>query len=218
MKVSWLGHACFLIEGGGVRVLTDPYDESLDYCTPDPVVDVVTVSHEHFDHNAVGRVSGDPTVLRGVGEHDALGVKFIGIASFHDDKGGAERGENTIFSFDIDGLHVAHLGDLGVPLTKKQAEDLSSVELLLIPVGGTYTIGPAEAASVVASLPAVRVVVPMHFKTDRLGEGFPIAPVDDFAKEMEHVKRIGSSEFTVSKDDLPPRKEVWILDYAQSIG
>lgn len=214
MKIKWLGHACFLIEGEKGRLITDPYDESMSYRPPDFSVDVVTVSHDHFDHNAVGRVKGSPTVVRGEGVHSASGIRFQGITSFHDESGGTKRGANTIFAFEIERIRMAHLGDLGETLSEEQAAALSDVEVLLIPVGGYYTIGANEAAALVNRLPGLRVVIPMHYKTDRLGDDFPIAPVENFARRVQNVKRIGSSEVTLSRESLPAHQEVWILDYA----
>ncbi len=214
MKVKWIGHACFLIEGEEGKVLTDPYDESIPYRAPDFPVDVVTVSHEHSDHNAVDRVPGDPVVIRGPGEHRARGMTFTGIACFHDSEAGKKRGENTIFTFTIDGIHLAHLGDLGHPLSDVQVEALSAVEVLFIPVGGHFTIGPDEAKDLIQSMSNLAVVFPMHYKTDRLGDDFPIAPVDNFARKVQNVRKIGGSEISLTNETLPKHLEVWILDYA----
>jgi L-ascorbate metabolism protein UlaG (beta-lactamase superfamily) len=214
MKIKWLGHACFLIEGEKGRLVTDPYNEAIPYRPPDCIADVITVSHDHFDHNAVGRVKGNPTVVRGEGAHSASGIRFQGILSFHDESGGTKRGGNTIFTFEMEGLKLAHLGDLGDTLTEEQTAALSDVEVVFIPVGGHYTIGADEAAALIKRLPNLKVVIPMHFKTDRLGDDFPIAPVDDFARKVQNVKTIGSSEVALSRQSLPTQQEVWILDYA----
>jgi len=214
MKIKWIGHACFLIEGEEGRVITDPFDESIPYRPPDFIADVVTVSHEHFDHNAVGRVRGNPTVIRGEGAHSAAGISFEGIASFHDDVSGQKRGPNTIFTFEMEGIQLAHLGDLGGALTDAQVSALAGVEVLFIPVGGHFTIGPQEAAALIKRLPNLKIAIPMHYKTDRLGENFPIAPVENFTRKMQNVKRVGSSEAALSRESLPAQQEVWILDYA----
>ena len=214
MKIKWIGHACFLIEGKAGRILTDPYNEKIPYRPPDFAVDVVTVSHEHFDHNAVERVQGSPVVLRGEGPHEACGISFRGIASFHDQEQGKSRGENTIFVFEIEDIRLAHLGDLGAPLTAEQATALADVEVLFVPVGGHFTIGPEEAEVLTERLPNLKVVIPMHYKTDRLSEDFPIVTVDKFASKMQNVAQIGSSEVVLTRDTLPATQEVWILDYA----
>ncbi len=214
MKVKWIGHACFLIEGKEGRILTDPYDEKVPYRPPDFSVDVVTVSHEHFDHNAVERVRGNPTVIRGEGEQTAHGITFHGIASFHDEVKGGKRGKNTLFVFEIEGVRLAHLGDLGEPLAVDQVGALAGVDVLFLPVGGFFTLGAEEGAALARRLPHVKVIFPMHFKTDRLASDFPIAPVDNFARKMQNVKRIGNSEVTLTRASLPRSQEVWILDYA----
>jgi L-ascorbate metabolism protein UlaG (beta-lactamase superfamily) len=214
MKITWVGHACFLIEGQGGRVLTDPYDKKVPYRPPDFEVDVVLVSHEHSDHNAVERVRGDPVVLRGAGGHSAHGMDFRGISSFHDEAGGKKRGTNTIFLFQMEGVRLAHLGDLGHPLTYDQAAALADVDVVFVPVGGFFTIGADEAAALVESLPRAKVAIPMHYKTDLLPIVFPIASVDKFAKRMENVRRVGSSEVTLTRANLPQSQEVWILEHA----
>jgi len=214
MKIKWIGHSCFLIEGEKVRIITDPYNEQLPYRPPDFPADVVIVSHEHFDHNAVDRVRGNPTVVKGVGEHTAHGIMFTGIASYHDEVGGKKRGENTIFAFTLDGVHLAHFGDLGQRLTDAQAAALQETEVIFIPVGGYFTIGPDEAVEVTKRLPNLKIVFPMHYKTDILGDDFPIGPVENFTRKMQNVRKIGSSEVTFTRESLPKTQEVWILDYA----
>lgn len=214
MKIKWLGHACFLIEGDETAIITDPYNEDLPYRAPDLPAEVVLVSHEHFDHNAVERVGGDPVVVRGVGKHRAAGINFNGLGSFHDKAQGAERGPNTIFSFQLEGMNLVHLGDLGHLLTDEQVAGLSAVEVMFIPVGGHFTIGPDDAMQVIERFPGLKVVFPMHYKTDRLGENFPIAPVDNFIHKVRPVKQIGSSEVTFTREGLPMQREVWVLNYA----
>lgn len=214
MKIKWIGHSCFLIEGDGMRIITDPYNEQLPYRPPDYTVDIVTVTHEHFDHNAVDRVKGNPTVIRGVGEHTARGITFTGIASFHDEEQGKKRGKNTIFKFMLEGVTLAHFGDLGHRLTDVQTAALADTQVAFIPVGGYFTIGPNEAVDIAKRLSKLRVIFPMHYKTDILGDDFPIAPVENFARRMQNIKKIGSSEVTLTKESLPERQEVWILDYA----
>ena len=214
MKITWIGHACFLVEGRDVRVMTDPYDEHIPYKAPSFPTDVVTVSHEHSDHNAVDRVPGSPEVVRGPGEHTAHGIKFTGIATFHDEEQGKKRGPNTIFTFAVDGITLAHFGDLGHPLTSQQIAELSKVEVAMIPVGGYFTIDAAQAANIVGQLPHVRVIIPMHYKTDVLGTDFPIDPVDKFVAQMQNIVEIGSAEVTLMRGDLPEHPEVWILNYA----
>jgi L-ascorbate metabolism protein UlaG (beta-lactamase superfamily) len=114
LKITWLGHSCFKIEDdSGKIIVTDPFDEAVGYPLPKAKADVVTVSHDHHDHNHVAVIGGKPAVVRGPGKKAAAGIEFLGIASYHDDQGGKRRGKNTIFSFEMDGIRVCHLGDLG---------------------------------------------------------------------------------------------------------
>jgi L-ascorbate metabolism protein UlaG (beta-lactamase superfamily) len=214
MKITWVGHACFLIEGHETTILTDPYNEQLPYKAPSFPADVVIVTHEHFDHNAIHRVLGSPSIVRGPGQHTAHNIQFTGIPTFHDQEQGKKRGPNTIFTFAIDGVNMAHFGDLGHMLNDEQLGLLSQVEVAMIPVGGYFTINAEQAAQIVQKLPQVKVILPMHYKTDILGEDFPIDGVDKFTERMQNVKQIDSAEVALMKDALPVRREVWVLGYA----
>jgi len=213
MKITWLGHACFLIEADGRRIVTDPYGEKVPYDLPATDADLVTVSHGHADHNAVGRIGGSPAIVQATGTLEAGGVTLRGIASFHDNERGAKRGENILYLFELEGLRLAHLGDLGAPLDAAQKEALSEVDVVLCPVGGTYTIDAQQAAELASGLPRLRVLIPMHYKTDRLAD-WPIETVDGVARLMENVRRVGGTTVELTREILPDRLEVWILDYA----
>ena len=213
MKIKWIGHACFVIGAKEGRIVTDPFEKDVPYDFPKIVADVVTVSHEHFDHNAVHRIVGDPGVVRKVGEETLNGIAFHGIGSYHDNEGGKQRGKNVLFAYTLEGIRLAHLGDLGAPLDDAQRKALKDVEVLFIPVGGHFTIDAKQAAEIACSLPALRVVIPMHFRTERIGD-WPIETVDPFAEMMDNVKRIGGSEVLITRETLPESLEVWILDHA----
>ncbi len=214
MRIKWMGHACFLLSGEEGSLLTDPYGEAVPYLLPDVEADVVTVSHDHFDHNAVGRVRGNPVVIRGVGRRVAGRFVVEGIGSFHDAEGGAKRGQNTIFVFSLEGITLAHLGDLGGPLDGGALSALGKVDILFLPVGGTYTLDADQAAALLARLPNVKIAVPMHYWTDRLTDRFPIARVDNFARRVQNARAVGGSEATLTRASLPASQEVWIFDYA----
>ncbi|MEE9202731.1 MAG: MBL fold metallo-hydrolase, partial [Dehalococcoidia bacterium] len=127
MKVKWLAHSCFLITSqGGTRIVTDPYatGSGLSYGQISETADVVTTSHDHFDHNNVGAVKGQPQVVKGVGQHQAGGVEFLGVAAFHDEAHGSARGASTIFAFAVDGVRLCHCGDLGHTLTPEQVAEI----------------------------------------------------------------------------------------------
>lgn len=216
MKITWLGHASFLIETvDGTRVITDPFEAgsyggAVGYAPINERADLVTVSHDHPDHNSVSSVSGHPEVVRDTGERRVKGVVVRGVASFHDESRGHERGKNTIFVLEADGLRVAHLGDLGHPLTAEDARAVGPVDVLFAPVGGHFTIGPEDAKRAAERLGA-RVVIPMHYKTDVLG--FPIRPVEDFLKLMSRVERPGGTSVEVVAEETDGEPRVVVLDY-----
>lgn len=205
MEVKWLGHAAFLIKGSdGFRVITDPYKPGaygggIAYGPIKEEADVVTVSHDHDDHNWVADIKGSPVVLKGPGVHEAQGRTFKGIATFHDPSGGKERGRNTVFCFSIDGIRVCHLGDLGHMLSEGQLKEIGEVDLLLIPVGGYYTINAQEASEVLLQI-RPKKAIPMHFKTPKCG--FPISPVEDFLKGKERIRKVGSSVVSFGPEDF----------------
>jgi L-ascorbate metabolism protein UlaG (beta-lactamase superfamily) len=142
------------------------------------------------------------------------GIPFRGISAFHDTKGGRDRGQDVIFRFTVDEVILAHFGDLGHTLNAEQLRPLRDVEVALLPVGGHFTIGAKEASEVVRSLPRLRIVIPMHYRTEAVKD-WPIRPVDDFLDEVGLlVKRVKKSEVKITPDVLPTKKEVWVLDYA----
>jgi L-ascorbate metabolism protein UlaG (beta-lactamase superfamily) len=216
VKITWLGHSAFLIEtADGTRVITDPFEAgsyggALGYAPIEERADLVTVSHEHPDHNFVEAVAGSPEVVRGTGERTVKGVGVRGVASYHDESRGQERGRNTIFVLEADGLRVVHLGDLGHTLSAEEARALGSVDVVLVPVGGHFTIGPEDAKRVAERLGA-KVVIPMHYKTDVLG--FPIRPVEDFLQLMGRVERPGRRTVDVASSDAGGEPRVVVLDY-----
>jgi L-ascorbate metabolism protein UlaG (beta-lactamase superfamily) len=209
MKIKYIGHACFLIETkDGVRILTDPYEPgafgALKYSKIEDEADIVTVSHEHADHNAVSSVPGKPEVVKGAGKHTVKGINFYGIQVYHDRSGGRERGDNVLFIIESD-LRILHCGDLGHTLDEKHIEEIGKVDILLIPVGGYFTIGPIEATKIMQKI-SPKVTIPMHYKTPKVD--FPIKPVEEFLKDKGNVKRMGSS-ITV---ELPEEMEIWVLE------
>ncbi|MDO8692052.1 MAG: MBL fold metallo-hydrolase [Dehalococcoidia bacterium] len=217
MKIKWLGHACFLIESAaGVRVITDPYEAggfggAIGYGPIQETAAVVLVSHEHSDHSYVAGLPGNPMVIQGPGTCHVSGIEFNGVACFHDSSGGRERGKNTMYTFKMDEVHVCHVGDLGHQLSETQIEALGPVDVLLTPVGGKYTLD-AAGATLLAQRLSVRVVIPMHFRTDRCT--LPIAGVEDFLKGKERVRKAGSSDVEISQESMPAGMEIIVLEPA----
>jgi L-ascorbate metabolism protein UlaG (beta-lactamase superfamily) len=213
VTIKWLGHSSFLISlEGGPKIVTDPFDNTVGYPMPDETADVCMVSHDHFDHNCVSVIKGNPEVVKSKGEMEVKGLKFKGIASFHDETGGKDRGENTIWTFELGGMKFAHVGDLGIDLDESQRREIGAVDILFVPTGGFYTIDASTATKVVDSLNP-KVVIPMHYKTAFLGDNFPIAPVDEFLKGKENVVKKGENSVNFSKDTLPEKTTVFVLEY-----
>ena len=214
MKVKWLGHATFLLASDqGTRVITDPYApaETLSYAEIDETADVVTVSHEHGDHNNVSAVGGNPEVVRGAGIRQVRGIEFTGVSTFHDAQKGAERGANTVFCFALDGIRVCHLGDLGHPLSEQQVSEIGAIDLLLVPVGGHFTIDASVATETCVALNP-RVVIPMHYRTEKCD--YPIEGVEPFLRGRANVTRAGDSEIELKKEELPQVTETVVLKHA----
>lgn len=212
MRIKWLGHSCFKISSkSGIRIVTDPFDDNLGYRIPSVETDIVTVSHGHYDHNFVDCLNGDFEVIDKVGDFNVKGIPIKGIHTFHDDEEGAKRGVNIVYTFDVDDIKVCHLGDLGHRLTPSQLEQIGDVDVLLIPVGGVYTIDAAQAVEVIKQLkPAV--VIPMHYKTKALR--LNVEPVEGFEELMGKAERPAQQVVEIKKDELDKNNlKVYILRY-----
>ncbi len=203
MIIQWIGHSCFKIQNkttsDGVTLVTDPFDKKIGLKPPAFEADIVTISHKHFDHNNVKALRGKPYIIDTAGEYDIRGVSIQGIESYHDEKEGKEKGLNIIYRIEIDDISIAHLGDLGHTPDNKQLEVLQGTDILLIPVGGKFTIGAKKAAEVVAQIEP-RIVIPMHYKTPNL-------KVDGLDDVQKFIKEIGikpneEEKLKISKKDL----------------
>ncbi len=211
MKIKWLAHASFLITSDeGIRILTDPYHtgQGLHHAPIKESAEVVTISHDHFDHSAFSSVSGNPQKVAAPGITEAKGIQVKGISVYHDESKGQKRGTNIIFCFTLDGIRLCHLGDLGHMLMGKEIEEIGTVDILFIPVGGYYTIDAFTAGQVCSALKP-RVIFPMHYKNPRLD--FPVAGVDPFIEGKDNVRRIEASEVEYSANILPQTSEIIVL-------
>jgi L-ascorbate metabolism protein UlaG (beta-lactamase superfamily) len=211
MKIKYLGHSAFAITSdSGVKIIADPYGTSPDltYGEIKTTADVVTVSHDHFDHANVAAVGGNPQVMRRAEVATAKGIKFKGIISYHDDEAGRMRGNNVIFCFEVDRLKVCHLGDLGHRLDARQLKEIGSVDILFIPVGGYFTID-AKVATAVCEQLKPRVIIPMHYRTNK---GLPtIAGVDEFLRGKDKVKWLDTSQVEFKAGELPEAGQIIVL-------
>lgn len=213
MKITYLAHACFLLENqSGGRLIADRFGpiEGSSYPVPDGRADVATFSHAHFDHDFREGLSKGCQVLDQPGHFQCAGFEIDGIESFHDEFGGAKRGKNIIYVIGADGLRVAHLGDLGHELDNKQLALLGHIDVLLIPVGGTYTLD-AQGAARVAKRVGARVTIPMHYKTE--GIGFDIESEHPFLQQMGEYRRAGEAQIDVTPENIHALPPVLVLSW-----
>jgi len=212
VEIRWLGHACFLITAGdGTRILTDPFDDTLGYDLPTVPADIVTVSHAHFDHNNVGAVQGSPDVVDSPGDRSFGGVRIRGVQTCHDTKGGALRGRNIVFVIETDDITICHAGDLGHVPSDETAKSIGRVDVLLIPVGGTYTLD-AKGAQEAARKLDPRIVIPMHYKTPDLKMP-ELDSAERFLAGLLRVERTPGSSYTVQASSLPRDLTAVVMGY-----
>jgi len=203
MIITWQGQSCFKIQdkvgSEGITLVTDPFDKSLGLKVPNFEADIVTVSHDHYDHNNVAAFRGTPKVIKSAGEYDIKGVMIEGVLSYHDASQGKERGNNIIYRIEMDDITICHLGDLGHVLDNKQLERLEGIDILLVPVGGKYTLDAKLAVEVISQIEP-RIVIPMHYKTKDMK--IDIDGVDKFIKELG-IEATYEEKLKINKKDLP---------------
>lgn len=200
MTITWYGQSCFRIETKEGSILIDPFSKDIGLRAPRIKDDLVLVTHEHYDHNNVDDVEGETFVIRGPGEYERKGIHVRGILSYHDTTSGSERGINTIYVIKAEEMTLCHLGDLGQPaLTDEQVEAIGDVDVLMLPVGGTYTIDAKGAVQVVSQVEP-KIIVPMHYQVP--GLTVKLESAEKFIKEIgltpENVDKI-----KISKKALP---------------
>lgn len=220
------GQACFRVKGKNATVVFDPYDANFTGLAELKIsADVVCVSHNHADHNnsavvtpcsdekpsgPLGPQGREPFIISGPGEYEIMGANIMGVSSFHDDKEGLERGKNTIYHLTIDDVNIVHLGDLGQKkLTQDQVEELSTCDVLLIPVGSVFTISGNEAPGIISQIEP-SVIIPMHYKLP--GLKFDLEGVETFLSAMGKEGTAPVSKFSISKEKLPEEPEIILLE------
>lgn len=203
MYITWLGQSCFKLQdkigSDGVMLVTDPYSDDTGLKMPRFEADIVTVSHGHFDHNNTDAIRGKPFIINTAGEYEIKGVFIEGVEAWHDEKNGGERGENIIYRIEMEDISITHLGDLGHILDAKQLEKLEGTDILLIPVGGKYTINAAKAVEVISQIEP-RIVIPMHYQVPNLK--VDLDGVEKFIKELG-LKPRQEDKLKITKKDLP---------------
>jgi L-ascorbate metabolism protein UlaG (beta-lactamase superfamily) len=206
MQILWKGQACFSLtfqrqKQEQVKIIIDPFDDSLGLRVPSFEADVVLSTHDHFDHNNIAAVKGDPFVVTSPGEYEVKDVFIRGIQSFHDDAQGKERGVNTIFVLEAEGMRVCHMGDFGQhELVAEQVGEIGNIDVLFVPVGGTYTIDGKQAAKIVGQIEP-RMVIPMHYALPNLK--VKLAKADDFLEALGIKGEDIQNKLTVKMRDLP---------------
>lgn len=200
MVITWYGQSCFKIQSGDTVVFTDPFSKEIGLTPPRGQANIVTISHQHYDHNNVESLSGEALIVDGPGEYESKGVNVKGIFSYHDNQEGKGRGINTIYAIEMEGIKICHLGDLGQKkLTDEQLEGLGEIDILMIPVGGTFTIDGEEAADIINQIEP-RLIIPMHYKIP--GLALKLETADTFLKEMGAGKKTALDKLTLKKKDL----------------
>jgi L-ascorbate metabolism protein UlaG (beta-lactamase superfamily) len=206
MNIQYYGHSCFKITTkpagratDDVVIFTDPFDRSIGLRPPQGQANLVFVSHDHYDHNNASILKGEPIILNTPGEYSARGINATGIDSHHDENQGEDRGHNTIFVFESEGIRICHLGDLGSELTPKQLEDIDGIDILMIPVGGKFTIDGKKAAEIVRRIEP-KIVIPMHYKTS--GLTINIEDEKKFCNEMGNCPKSKIMKINVKEKDL----------------
>lgn len=209
MVLTWLGHSSFLIEDSrGRKILTDPFDESVGYNVFHDSVDLVTISHHHFDHDYTEKTEYK-NIIDKAGFFNLCDVPITGLPSYHDKIKGAKRGENVIFVLEMDGYRICHLGDLGYILSASEIKELGNIDVLLIPIGGNYTINGSEAAELAKAINS-HIVIPMHYKTPMLS--FELEGLENFLTHMKNGEKIGSNSLFID-GPIEGENKVKILDF-----
>ena len=214
MDITYLGHSSFRLRGKNAAVVTDPYSEELVGLKfpRHTTADIVTVSHEHPDHNAVAQIEGDPFIVRGPVEYEIKSVSIVGELAYHDAEKGAKRGTNTLYRIEIDGVSVVHLGDLGHMLSAEEIDSLDGVDILLVPVGGFYTIDAATASNLVNEIEP-SVVIPMHYQRPGLSPKLSdLSPLSVFLKEIGKEDVKPQPKLSITKDKIPEEMQVIVLE------
>lgn len=220
MEISYLGHSSFRLKGKQATLITDPYGSDkeieLGLKFPKSEADIVTVSHSHPDHNAVSQVGGNPLIIDGPGEYEVKGISVFGYSSSHETKDVSNPDMvNTIYLIEMDGLRICHLGDLGKKLDEGKLEEIDGVDILLVPVGGYYTLNSKEANELITAIEP-SVVIPMHFKIPSMGPSFAkLQPIKDFLEDMAVGQIAPQPKLVIFRDKLPSERQTVVLEFKE---
>ena len=210
MEILWLGHSCVRIRAKEATVVTDPCDKSTGYSLGRPTADIVTVSNSDPAHSYVDGVAGSPRVIEGPGEFEISGASIVGVTTWRGKEKTPESGRNVAFVIEMEDIRIGHLGAIGHVPTSDQLEEMSNVDILLVPVGGGESLEAPPAAETV-SLIEPKIVIPINYQTDV--EKTKLDPVDRFLKEMGAKSPEHHAKITVTRSTLPDETQVLVLDY-----
>lgn len=209
LQIRWHGHACFEITND-VTLVTDPHDgKSIGIPAPNVAGDIILVSHDHYDHNSVKTVEKDNSkVVTDERKKNISNIEIQGIESFHDECDGAKRGDNIIYKFTMDDVTFCHLGDLGHELDEETVQKIGDIDILFIPVGGTFTVDAEQAWKAINSIKP-KIAIPMHYKIG--GLSLPIDGIDPFLEKNRYKTLKVGNEIDIEKEDLPSEMEIWMF-------
>lgn len=212
MYISYFGHSSFRIKSKTAVVVTDPFDKSIGWHFAKTAADIVTLSHNHNDHqNRDGIKNEDAFFIDGPGEYEIKEVMIKALKTYHDDKNGEERGDNVVYLFEMEDVHICHLGDIGHELSDSQIKELEATDVLMIPVGGVYTIDPKQAVKIIKKIEP-SIVIPMHYKAEGLSREFDeMFTLDQFLEEIE-IEPKKTDKLSVTVGTLPEEMEVVVLE------
>jgi len=207
IQIRWHGHACFEITND-VTLVTDPHDgKSIGIPAPNVTGDIILVSHDHYDHNSVKTVEKEGAkIVTDERKRNISNIDIKGIESFHDECKGEKRGSNIIYKFIVDGINFCHLGDLGHEIDEVTVQKIGDVDILFVPIGGTFTVDADEAWKVIKSIKP-KIAIPMHYKIG--GLSLPIEGIDSFLGKNNYKTIKVGNEIDIEKEDLPSEMEIW---------
>ncbi len=212
MNITWYGHSCFKLQGKDVTLITDPFGKETGLKPPSTSADIVTISHEHPDHNNRAAIKGEPFIIDGPGEYEVKKVVVRGIESLHGEGKGEGKASNAVFAMVMDDIRICHLGDLGgKALSAEQLSAIGEVDILFVPIGGTYTLDAKEAEAVIAQIEP-RVIIPMHYKVPGVKGG--LEKLDDakvFCQDHNLNMKETVSKVSFKKKDLPEEEPQYII-------
>lgn len=213
MEIKYLGHSSFLIKTKEAKLVIDPFDPTMVGMNfPKTEADVVVISHEHKDHNNPKAVSGEPLIINWPGEFEKKGIRIFGYKWYHDDKKGAEKGENILYKIEAENISLLHCGDIGEIPNDQLIEEIGSIDILFVPVGGTYTIDAKTASSLVKKIDP-SIIIPMHYGHEKMNKELSskLAPVDEFLKIMGAESQTPAEKLVVKQEDLGSEMKVVVM-------